>query len=83
MRVGAGHRLAGQRGAHHIADADDRRPVFLADLHGGERVGGLTRLRDGDQHVVLAYDGVAVAEFRRVFHLHGDAHERFEQVFRH
>ena len=44
MGVGAGHGLAGQRRADHVADADDGGSVLFGQFNGGEGVGCLAGL---------------------------------------
>ena len=55
--------------------------LFFRQANGGQRVRRLPALGNGDDHVVFADDGFAVAEFGRVFHLHRDPGKALEQVF--
>ena len=81
VEVGAAVGGAGDGGADDVADAVDEGAVVLGQLDGGEGVGGLTRLGDGDDHVVGVDDGVAVAEFGGVLDLDGQLAGLFDEVF--
>jgi len=59
-------------------------PPFLLGLaHGRQRVGGLARLRDGDEQVPLADQRVAVAELGAEVDLDGDARDPLDEEFAH
>lgn len=72
--------VAGDGRSHDVADAEDECPGLAGQLHGGQRVGRLARLRHGDHDVVSIDDRVAVAEFRSILHLHGDPAYILDQV---
>ena len=81
MDIGPRIRGPGDRRADDVADAEDERPGLAGQFDGGQRVGRLARLRHGHDDVVLADDGVAVAELRGVLHLDGNAADRLHEVF--
>ena len=73
--------FAGDGAAHHVHDGQNPRSArfgFAQRRHGVER---LARLADDDGERRPVHDGVAVAEFGRERHLHGDARELFQVVF--
>ena len=55
-------RLAGERGAHHVGDGQDRTALQPRRLDRAERVGRLAGLRDRHHQRLRPHDGVAVAE---------------------
>ena len=63
--------LACDTGTDGVDDTKDKRATLLGQLDGSQRVGGLTTLRDGDDHVGRQYHGVAITELRGIVHLHG------------
>ena len=63
-----------------VADAVDEGTLLLGQLHGSQRVGRLTALRDGNHHVALAHHGIPVSELRGVLHLHRNAAERLDDL---
>ena len=80
VRVAAGVGGPGDRRTHDIADSEQERPGLACELQRGQRVGSLARLRYRYHHVVLRYDGLAVAEFRRVLDFDRDARELLYDV---
>src|SRR5574344_1343278 len=64
-----------------IAYSVDKRSILLGQLDGGKCVGSLTRLGYGNHHVVLVDDGIAVAELRCIFHLHGYSAKALDNLF--
>ena len=78
--VGTGIGGTGNGRADGVADTVDEGTFFLCQLDGSQRVGRLTRLRDGNDHVVLGDYGVTIAEFGGVLHLTGNATERLEEL---
>ena len=60
--VGAAMGGAGDGGAYDVADAVEEGAFLLGELYGGQGVGRLAALADGDDDVVGVDDGVAVAE---------------------
>ena len=57
-------------GTHHVADGKDEGTRILGQPDGRQGVGGFTGLRNGNHHVILVDDRLAVAEFAAVLHLH-------------
>ncbi len=56
--------------------------AFAASLlHGGQRVGGLAGLGDGQHHGPVVQDRVAVAELGADHHFHRDAGDLLDQIF--
>ena len=45
-----------------IADAIDESTFLLSELDGSQRISCLTTLRDGNHHIVLRHDRIAIAE---------------------
>mmetsp|Transcript_9771 Transcript_9771/g.22976 ORF Transcript_9771/g.22976 Transcript_9771/m.22976 type:complete len:347 (+) Transcript_9771:137-1177(+) len=80
VQVDAAVRLARNGRAHRVADAHGQAAVTLGKRDGGEGVGGLARLRDGDDDVRLVHDGVAVPELGGVLDLDGDLGEVLDHV---
>ena len=74
--------LGGTRngGSDGIADTEDECSLFLGQLHSCQCVGGLSRLGYGDDHVLVVDYGIAVAELRGIFHLHGNLAEVLQQL---
>ena len=60
--------VAGRLAAHDVGHGEDGRPGFLGQAHGGQRVGGLTRLGDADDQGAGSDDRIRVPE------LGGDVH---------
>ena len=83
MQVDAAVSLAGDRTADDVAQRQRRVALALRLAQGGERVGGLAGLGDGDDDGVAVDRRVAVAELAGVFDLDGDARELFQQVLAH
>ena len=86
FRAGPGQeaQLAGadQGGFGHVADRQGvGHALALGVLQRGQRVGGLARLRDGDDQRVFLRNRVAVAVFAGDLHVGRDAGDRFEPVF--
>ena len=72
--------FAGDGRADDVDDGDDPSTLSLDLRHGGERVGGLSGLTDGDvQHVGLD-DRVAVAELARRLGIGGNASQVLDQL---
>ncbi len=82
MGVGAAVRLTRDAGPNHIADAKDMRPSFFGHANGGQGVGRLSRLTNGNQDVTFADDRVAVSEFTGIFDFHRNAGKVLEHVLR-
>ena len=78
--IGTRIRRTGNAATDGIADTVDEGTMLLGQLHGGQRVGGLAALGDGNHHVTLADDRIPVAELRRILHLHRHATESFYQL---
>lgn len=68
-------RRARNRRAYHVADAEYECSLRLGEFERGERIGGLARLRQCDEYVLVGYDRIAVAEFARILDLHRNAAE--------
>ncbi len=81
MDVGAGVGIAGYRRTYHIAYAINESSLFAGYLNGGQGVGGFARLRHGYHHILICYHRFGVAEFRSIFHFHGNAAELLNQRF--
>ena len=79
IRAGVG--ASGDGGAHHVADAVDKDIPAARQFHRCQRIGRLAGLRNGHHNVIGKENGVAVAEFRGVFHFHGQARKGLDQVF--
>mmetsp|Transcript_41873 Transcript_41873/g.89349 ORF Transcript_41873/g.89349 Transcript_41873/m.89349 type:complete len:421 (+) Transcript_41873:94-1356(+) len=71
---------AGDARAHRVADAQAEGAVLPREVDGGERVGRLAALRDGEHHVLLEEQRLAVAELGGVLDLHRHAREGLDQV---
>ena len=69
MRVATGVRGTGDGRTDHVADAEEEGARLAGQVDGGEGIGRLAGLGDGDHHVRREDDRTAVAEFRGVFHL--------------
>ncbi len=72
MEIGAAVGGAGDTGTDDIAHSVKESALLLCQLDGGQRVGGFTALAHGNDHIIGIDDGVAVPEFRGVFHLNGN-----------
>ena len=70
MDIDARVGLACDARAHGVDDAEDASALLLGQFDGGQRVGGLTTLRDGYHHIGGIDHRVAIAELRRVVDLH-------------
>ena len=75
--VGKARRLA----ADGIGDDNDRRPFLARLVHGGKRIGRLTRLGDRNNESTRADKGIAVAELRGVVHLRRYAGQLLDHKF--
>ena len=82
-RVGIGSRVgaSGDGGAHHVADAVDKDIPAARQFHRCQRISRLAGLRNGHHYVIGKENRVAIAEFRGVFHFHGQARKGLDQVF--
>ena len=80
MDIGTSVRRTGDATADGITDAVDEGPMLLSQLHGSQRVGCLTALRDGNHHIALAHDGIPVSELRCVLYFHRYATEGLYQL---
>src|SRR5206468_3446987 len=67
VEIDPGVGFAGNGRADGIYDAQDQGAFFLGLADGGQSVGGLARLADGDHDRAGVEDGVAIAEFGGVF----------------
>ena len=75
VQIDAAVVLARDRRSHDVDQPERAGTTALGLAHGGERVGGLARLRDEDAERARRDDRVAVAELRRVLDLGRDASE--------
>jgi hypothetical protein len=78
--VDAAVRLARDRGADDVDDAQRLGATTTRLAHGRQRVDGLARLGDHQHQRALVDDRVAVAELGGVLHLDRDARELLEHV---
>ena len=83
MGVRAAVRFAGDARSDNVAHTENVGALLLCQLNGGERIGRLSRLGNGNDHVIWTDDGVAITEFRGVFHFNRDAGKILKQVFSH
>ena len=81
VEVDAAVGLAGDAAADDVAQRQRRMPLALRFAQGGQRVGRLARLRDGQDDGVAVDRRIAIAELRGVFDLDRNAGELLEQVF--
>jgi len=72
MDVSPGMRGPGDGGPHGITDTEHKSPLLACQFDGGQRVGRLAGLRYGNHYVGRQNDRIAVAELRRIFHIHGN-----------
>ena len=63
-----------------ITDAIDESALLLSELDGSQRIGCLTTLRDGDHHIVLRHNRIAIAELRSILHLDGNTTQRLDNL---
>ena len=63
-----------------ITDREDERSFGLSELDCRQRVCCLARLRDGNDHIVLVDDRLAIAELRRILDFHRYLRELFDGV---
>ena len=75
--------LAGDARVDHIADREDPCPFAPPLLEGGNRIGRLPGLGDGDEERVLPDQRVAVAELARQVHLHRHGREGLDHELAH
>ena len=75
VRIDRAGRLAGDHGAHRIADGQGLGAFLFGLALRRQRVGGFAGLRNHDGQRVRPHDGVAVAEFAAVVHLHRNARQ--------
>ena len=66
--------------AHHVHDAEHRRPAALALLQGGDGVRRLAGLGDHQHQGVFIHHGIGIAQLAGQLHLHGDAAELFDGI---
>ncbi|MPN34750.1 hypothetical protein SDC9_182244 [bioreactor metagenome] len=67
-------------GAHHVADTEDECSFFPGQLHGCQRIGGFSRLGDGDDDIILMNYRLTVAKLGRVLHLHRDTGKLLDSI---
>ena len=95
IRLGGGHgdlracqrvkdvvRLAGDGTAHHVDDAQRRHALRLRFPQRRQAVRRLARLADDDHQLVRPQKRLAVAELRGQIHLHRQAGQVLDDVFR-
>ncbi len=81
MGIGSGMRFTSNRRTYHIADAKNGSSLFLGQLQGGQGICCFTGLTDGNHHVLLRNNGVAVTELRSILHLNRHACQVFKNIF--
>ena len=55
--------------------------MLLSQLYSSKGISSFSGLRDGYNKVLIGHYGVAIAELRRIFHLHWYASKLFYDVF--
>ena len=80
VQIDAAVGLAGDRAADDVADRQRRMALALHLAEGGQRVGRLAALRDGEQQRVGVERRIAVAELAGVLDLDRNAGELLDQV---
>ena len=80
VQINAAVGLAGDAAADHIAQGERRMALAFRFAQGGQRVGRLAGLRDGQDDGVAVDGRVAIAELAGVFDLDRDAGQFLEQV---
>ncbi len=73
--------LARHGGLVGVDDGGGGQPLVLAEPQGGQGVGGLARLGDGQRQGPWRQGGLAIAELRGYLHVDGQAGDPLEQVF--
>ena len=81
MEIDAAAGLAGDGGAHHIAETHHEGALLLRLAHGGQGVGRFTGLGNGDDQVAAAEDRIAIAELGGLLDLGVDVREILERIF--
>src|SRR5690606_13994884 len=70
VRIGTCMRSSRGRGAYYVTYASDNGAALLCKFYRGECVCCFSRLGYCNYHIALAYDGIAVPEFRGVLNFH-------------
>ena len=78
--IGTRVRGTGNAGTDGIADAVYKCPTAFGKLHGGQRIGRFSALRDGNHHIVAVNHRVAVTELTGILHLYRNTAEAFNQM---
>ena len=81
MQIDSPPSLAGNGRGDHIAETHDKGPLLLRLPYGGERVGGLSRLRDRHDQIAASQDRVAVTELGGLLYLGMDTRDLLEGIF--
>ena len=80
MDIGPGVRGAGDGRADDVTNAIDKGACAPGNVNGRQGVGCLARLGNGNHHIVLADNGVAVAELGGILHLYRNAAQVFYEM---
>ena len=80
MDVRSRVRGTGDGRADNVTNAIDKGAGTPGDVNGRQGVGRLAGLGDGNHHIVLSDNGVAVAELGGILHLYRNAAQVFYQV---
>src|SRR5437763_178489 len=73
MRQNGARCFASDHGAYDITDGQRFGALLFGFPLSGKRIRSFTRLADADHQSVIVHDGIAVAEFAAVIHLHGNS----------
>ena len=83
MGINGSGGLAGNHGAHHVADRQGFRALAFGFALGRERIGGLSGLRNHYRQHVLRDNWIAVAELAAIIYFHRNSRQFFDQEFAH
>ena len=80
MDIGTRIGGTGNAGANGITDTVNEGSAFLGQLDGSKGIGRFTTLGNGNDHVVLRNDRIAIAELGGIFYFNGNATERLDEL---